>query len=46
MEAAFATNAATGIRPIVSVDSTEWPGDHKALQSLRELYADIPAEPV
>jgi branched-subunit amino acid aminotransferase/4-amino-4-deoxychorismate lyase len=46
MQAAFATNAATGIRPVVSVDSTEWPGDHEALQGLRELYVDIPAEPV
>jgi branched-subunit amino acid aminotransferase/4-amino-4-deoxychorismate lyase len=44
MEAAFATNAATGIRPVISVDNTEWQGDHKALQELRELYADIPPE--
>lgn len=46
MQAAFATNAATGVRPVASVDSTEWPGDHKALQSLRDLYSDIPGEPV
>lgn len=46
MEAAFATNAAVGIRPVRSVDSTEWPGEHKILHSLRELYADIPAESV
>ncbi|MFD4191389.1 MULTISPECIES: aminotransferase class IV family protein [Amycolatopsis] len=46
MEAAFATNAATGIRPIASVDSTEWPTDHKMLHELRELYADIPSEAV
>lgn len=46
MQAAFATNAAIGIRSIVSVDSTEWPGDHKTLQNLRELYTDIPGEAV
>lgn len=44
MEAAFATNAATGIRPVTSLDSHEWPGDHQALHELQELYTDIPAE--
>jgi hypothetical protein len=44
MEAAFGTNAATGIRAVTAVDSTEWPSDHKALDQLRELYADIPSE--
>ncbi|RBM22005.1 aminotransferase [Prauserella sp. PE36] len=46
MEAAFATNAASGIRAVASVDTTEWPTEHKVLQQLRELYADIPAETV
>jgi branched-subunit amino acid aminotransferase/4-amino-4-deoxychorismate lyase len=46
MEAAFATNAATGIRPVASVDATEWPTDHKALRQVREAYADIPGEPL
>jgi branched-subunit amino acid aminotransferase/4-amino-4-deoxychorismate lyase len=47
MEAAFATNAATGVRAVSAVDATEWPSDtHPALKELRELYADIPAEPV
>lgn len=46
MEAAFATNAATGIRPIVSVDDTRWPSEHKILTELHELYADIPREQV
>ncbi len=46
MEAAFATNAATGIRPIASVDNTQWPDDHEVLRELSELYADIPSEPV
>ncbi|PKW13129.1 aminotransferase class IV family protein [Saccharopolyspora spinosa] len=44
MDAAFATNAATGVRPVKSVDSAEWPVDHKMLRELRELYAEIPPE--
>ncbi|MDR7301823.1 aminotransferase class IV family protein [Haloactinomyces albus] len=43
-EAAFATNAATGIRPVTSVDGVQWPEDHKVLRELRDLYTDIPAE--
>lgn len=47
MDAAFATNAATGVRPVASVDSTEWPSaTHPALAKLRELYADIPGEAI
>lgn len=45
MDAAFATNAATGIRPVSSVDSTLWRStEHPMLEDLREQYADIPAE--
>lgn len=44
MEAVFATNAASGIRAIASIDATEWPTEHKMLDQLREVYADIPAE--
>lgn len=44
MEAAFATNAATGIRPVASVDETTWPAEHSMLHELQELYEDIPAE--
>lgn len=44
MDAAFATNAATGIRAVMSVDETSWPEDHPLLGELRRLYADIPAE--
>ncbi|MEU0885549.1 aminotransferase class IV family protein [Lentzea sp. NPDC005914] len=47
MDAAFATNAATGVRAVSSIDATEWPSEaHPVLKELRELYADIPAEPV
>lgn len=44
MESAFATNAATGIRPVASVDDQSWPPGHPMLKQLCELYADIPAE--
>jgi len=44
MEFAFATNAATGIRPVASVDDQSWPVEHPILRQLQELYADIPAE--
>ncbi|TCO59323.1 aminotransferase class IV family protein [Actinocrispum wychmicini] len=44
MDAAFATNAVTGVRSVIAVESTQWASDHKTLRELRELYADIPAE--
>ena len=46
MDAAFATNAATGIRAVASIDGTEWPTSHPALDVVRSLYADIPSERV
>jgi branched-subunit amino acid aminotransferase/4-amino-4-deoxychorismate lyase len=47
MDAAFATNAATGVRAVASVDSTAWrSAEHPMLKELRDLYADIPAETV
>lgn len=47
MDAVFATNAATGVRAIASIDATEWPSEsHPALKELRKLYAEIPAEQV
>jgi branched-subunit amino acid aminotransferase/4-amino-4-deoxychorismate lyase len=44
MECVFATNAATGIRSVASVDDHAWPTRHSALEQLHELYSDIPAE--
>ena len=44
MESVFATNAATGIRPVASVNDQSWPTDHPMLKQLREVYAGIPAE--
>lgn len=46
MDAAFATNAATGIRPISGIDGTAWPTDFPLLHELREMYSDIPGEVV
>ncbi|RZQ64476.1 aminotransferase class IV family protein [Amycolatopsis suaedae] len=46
MDAAFATNAATGIRPVRSVDAIEWPTEHEMINKLRELYVDIPGEKI
>lgn len=44
MDAAFATNAVSGIRAVASVDGTTWPADHNLIAELRELYEDIPGE--
>jgi branched-subunit amino acid aminotransferase/4-amino-4-deoxychorismate lyase len=45
MDAAFATNAATGVRPVASVDGTHWESSkHPMLKELSEQYADIPGE--
>ena len=47
MDAAFATNAATGIRPVVSVDGTRWESSaHPMLKELGDQYVDIPGEMV
>lgn len=46
MDAIFATNAAVGIRAVSTVESNEWPAQHKVFDELRELYADIPGERV
>lgn len=46
MDAAFATNAATGVRPIASIEDIEWDTDHKMIRGLREVYTDIPPEQV
>lgn len=46
MDAAFATNAATGVRAVSGVDETRWPVDHLVLSKLRELYEGIPGEKV
>jgi branched-subunit amino acid aminotransferase/4-amino-4-deoxychorismate lyase len=44
MKAAFATNAAIGVRVIGAIDSTEWANQHPIIDVLRKEYVDIPAE--
>lgn len=40
-EAAFATNAALGVRAIARIDDTEFPGHHQVIEELRRAYARI-----
>jgi branched-subunit amino acid aminotransferase/4-amino-4-deoxychorismate lyase len=44
MEAAFVTNAGTGVRAVLSVDRTAWRTDHEVLDKVRKLYAETPYE--
>lgn len=44
MEAAFVTNASTGVRAVLSVERTEWRTDHEVLDKVRALYANTPYE--
>jgi branched-subunit amino acid aminotransferase/4-amino-4-deoxychorismate lyase len=46
MHAAFATNAAIGVRAIARIDSTELAADHPVLDILRKEYTDIPGEQI
>jgi branched-subunit amino acid aminotransferase/4-amino-4-deoxychorismate lyase len=44
MRAAFATNTSIGVRTITAVDDVPFDAEHPVLQTLRQLYADIPGE--
>lgn len=44
MQAAFATNAAIGVRAIARIDNTKLAADHPVLDILRKEYMDIPGE--
>lgn len=46
VRAAFATNAAIGIRPISTIDDRHWPDEDPVLRTLRKQYADVPSEPL
>ncbi|WUH92666.1 aminotransferase class IV family protein [Streptomyces sp. NBC_00433] len=46
MQAAFATNAAIGVRAIARIDNTELAADHPILDILRTEYLDIPGEQI
>ncbi len=46
MRAAFATNAAVGVRPVSAVGDVAFPADHPVLAELRSVYGRIAPEPV
>ncbi|AEH09859.1 aminotransferase class IV [Candidatus Protofrankia datiscae] len=46
MQAAFATNAAVGVRAIAAVDDRELAADHPIVETLRREYLSIPGEPL
>ncbi|GAA2797314.1 aminotransferase class IV family protein [Kitasatospora paracochleata] len=45
-EAAFATNAAVGVRALAAIDSTALAVDHPVVARLREAYTALPGEPL
>jgi branched-subunit amino acid aminotransferase/4-amino-4-deoxychorismate lyase len=46
MQAAFATNAAIGVRAIARIDDVRLPPDHPIHDILRKEYMDVPGEPI
>ncbi|MDF5752912.1 aminotransferase class IV family protein [Spongiactinospora sp. TRM90649] len=46
MHAAFATNAAVGVRPVTAIDDMALPGDHPIFDSLREEYEEVRMEAI
>ncbi|GAA2238940.1 aminotransferase class IV family protein [Streptomyces amakusaensis] len=46
MRAAFATNAAIGVRAISGVDGVELPGAHAIIDTLRKEYTEIEGDPL
>lgn len=46
MQAAFATNAAIGVRAIARIDDVEYPVEHPVLDMLRKEYMDVPGEAI
>jgi branched-subunit amino acid aminotransferase/4-amino-4-deoxychorismate lyase len=44
LRAAFATNAAVGVRPIAGIDEVRFPADHSIVEVLRAEYARIRPE--
>ncbi|CAM5395515.1 Class IV aminotransferase OS=Streptomyces alboniger OX=132473 GN=CP975_11115 PE=4 SV=1 [Streptomyces alboniger] len=45
-EAAFATNAVTGLRPITRIDHWEFPASDPTMTRLTETYRELPASPL
>lgn len=46
MQAAFATNAAIGVRAITRIDDVHLSADHPVHDILRKEYLDVPGEPI
>lgn len=46
VQAAFATNAVVGVRPIQSIDDVQLPGNPEIVSRLRDAYAAIPGTPL
>ncbi|GAB2724697.1 aminotransferase class IV [Kitasatospora kifunensis] len=46
MRAAFATNAAIGVRTVCAIDEVTYPTDDPVLEELRQTYARLPGEPL
>ncbi|WP_026877630.1 aminotransferase class IV [Jiangella gansuensis] len=46
MSAAFATNAAIGVRPIASIDDTAMSPTHPKITALQRAYVSVPNEPL
>ncbi|WP_066954863.1 aminotransferase class IV family protein [Streptomyces lushanensis] len=44
LDAAFATNAAIGVRAVTAIDGTAFPDRHPAVDLLRETYLEDPGE--
>ncbi|MEU4351744.1 aminotransferase class IV [Streptomyces sp. NPDC023838] len=44
MRAAFATNAAIGVRAIAAIDDADYSDTHEIVDTLRKEYVEIPAD--
>ncbi|WP_234347963.1 aminotransferase class IV [Streptomyces specialis] len=45
-DAAFATNAAVGVRAISRIDGVTFPGNHDTVAALAERYSQLPGDPL
>ncbi|WP_354639370.1 aminotransferase class IV [Kitasatospora camelliae] len=45
-DAAFATNAAVGVRPLGAIDGTALAAEHPVVERLRATYRQVPGEPL
>jgi branched-subunit amino acid aminotransferase/4-amino-4-deoxychorismate lyase len=44
VDAVFATNAVSGIRPVIAIDDVNRPAEHPVLDILHKKYASLPAD--